>query len=83
MTLTPDLIQAIGSLGALCILIGFILNQIGKWKPRQFSYDMVNFVGSALLIWYAFLLHSTPFMILNGVWALVSLRDVIRDMRKK
>lgn len=83
MTLNSETIQAIGSLGALCILIGFIFNQVGKWKPRQFSYDALNLVGSALLIWYALLLHSTPFMILNSVWALVSLRDVIRDLRKK
>jgi len=81
--MTPEIIQIIGSVGAFLILVAFILNQTHKWSPQHFSYDFTNLVGSALLVWYAFLLKSTPFIILNLVWVVVSLRDVIQDLRRK
>ncbi len=81
--MTPNLIKIIGSLGAFLILLAFILNQTHKWAPQQLKYDLTNLVGSGLLVLYAYLLHSTPFMILNGVWVIVSLRDVVQDLRKK
>lgn len=81
--MTPELIQIIGTSGALLILIGFIFNQLHKWKPGELKYDGVNMIGSGLLIWYAYLLHSNPFIVLNSVWLVVSLREVIRDLRKK
>jgi hypothetical protein len=67
----------IGVAGASLILIAFVLNQFGKWSKDSFSYDLVNASGSLLLIVYAYLLVSYPFMILNGVWFLVSVRDLV------
>ena len=72
----------IGSTGAGLILLAFVLGQLHKWKDTYFIYDFVNLVGSVLLIWYAILLSSWPFLVLNGVWALVSLRDVVTDLRR-
>ena len=72
----------IGIIGATIILIAFFMNQIGKWKTDDLVYDLVNTVGSGILIVYAVILQSIPFIILNGVWALVSLRDVFIDLCK-
>ena len=72
----------IGSTGATLILIAFILEQTHRWKDTSLKYDLVNLVGSVLLIIYAILLRSWPFLILNTVWALVSLRDCWNDVRK-
>lgn len=68
----------IGSLGAALVLIAFILNQFHVWKDTDFKYDFLNFVGSVFLIIYAILLKSYPFLILNTIWGLVSLKDVIK-----
>ena len=78
-----DITTLIGASGACLILIGFILEQTHRIKDTSLSYDILNLIGSALLIVYALLLKSYPFLVLNGVWALVSLRDVIVDLRKK
>ncbi len=72
----------IGSTGAALILLAFVLGQLHKWKDTYFVYDFVNLVGSGLLIWYAILLSSWPFLVLNGVWALVSLRDCVSDLKR-
>ncbi len=73
----------IGASGAALILIAFILEQTHRWKDTDLKYDVLNLIGSALLIVYAVLLRSYPFLVLNGVWAIVSLRDVLGDMKRK
>lgn len=73
----------IGIFGAAIILIFFILNESHKISADSFSYDLWNLIGSILLCIYAYLLSSWPFLILNLVWAAFSLKDVIRDIKKK
>jgi len=76
------MITILGIIGALIILIAFVLNETNRWKNDGWQYDAVNFLGSSLLVIYAILLHSIPFFILNAVWAAVSLRDLILDWKK-
>ncbi len=71
----------IGTLGASIILIFFILEQTNKVNNKSLWYDGGNFIGSALLVVYAILLSSIPFLILNGVWAIFSLKDVFLDLK--
>ena len=78
-----NIAEIIGASGATLILIAFILEQTHRWKDTDLKYDVVNLLGSVLLIVYAVLLRSYPFLVLNGVWAIVSLRDVIVDLRRK
>lgn len=78
-----NITEIIGASGATLILIAFILEQTHRWKDTDLKYDAVNLLGSALLIVYAVLLQSYPFLVLNGVWAIVSLRDVIVDLKRK
>lgn len=78
-----DITLIIGASGALLILIAFVANETHKWKDTDLIYDAVNFIGSALLLVYAILLVSYPFIILNAIWAGVSLKDVIPGLRNK
>ncbi len=78
-----DINTIIGVVGALIILAAFFLNETHRISEDSFVYDGMNLAGSLLLIEYAFVLGSLPFLILNGVWFLVSLRDVITDLKKK
>jgi hypothetical protein len=72
----------VGVAGATLVLIGFILVQTHRLRDEDIRYDLLNAVGSALLLWYAYLLLSYPFMILNSVWLLVSLKDVLTWWRR-
>lgn len=78
MVYDPFLI--LGIIGMICILVGFLLTQLHIWTQDQIRYDIVNFIGSALLVIYALEARAWPFVILNGVWALYSLKDVIADL---
>jgi len=77
-----DTSTLIGIAGTTIILISFLLNQFGKWSTDSRSYDIANALGSVILVSYAVLLDSIPFMILNSVWFVVSFRDVILSYRK-
>jgi len=74
----------IGGAGVAIILIAFFLNDTHRLNQDSATYDILNFIGSGLLVAYAILLSSIPFAVLNGIWALVSLRDILfSDFKKK
>jgi len=73
----------IGAFGASLVLLAFAMGQFHVWKDTDFTYDFVNFLGAALLVFYAWMLSSWPFFVLNGVWAFISFRDCIVDLRRK
>jgi uncharacterized membrane protein YdcZ (DUF606 family) len=72
----------IGFFGMLLILIAFLMDQLHKWNSDDLIYDVINFVGSSLLVYYAIVLVSVPFFILNFIWAIFSLKDIIYDMKR-
>ena len=72
----------IGTSGALIVLIAFILNQIKKWREDYLIYDVFNFVGSLLLVIYAIIFSSYPFLVLNFIWSALSLRDILVDLKR-
>ena len=80
-----DFNTAVGITGMSIILILFILNETKKLSPETTFYDAANAVGAFLLVYYAFTLKSWPFLILNSVWGLFSLYEVLMDvtMRRK
>jgi len=72
----------IGILGALLVLVCFVANELNVLDRHSLIYDVGNVLGSVLLIIYAYLIGSWPFLILNAVWAAVALRDLFRSSKK-
>lgn len=75
-----DFTTILGIVGAIFILVAFILEQKKIWNSEMLRYDLVNFIGSAVLIVYGILIKGYPFVVLNSVWALVSLLDMVTDI---
>ncbi|MFM2414980.1 MAG: hypothetical protein RI911_673 [Candidatus Parcubacteria bacterium] len=72
-----DIHLIIGCIGAGMILVAFIALQLHYINDEDVRYDIANTLGSVCLVWYAYSGSSWPFFILNTVWGLISLRDVI------
>ena len=77
------MLEIIGIIGALIILYAFVMNQLSKISIDDFQFDFLNFLGSALLVWYAIEINAIPFMIINGIWGLLSLKDLTLWLFKK
>ena len=75
--------ELFGVLGALIILLAFILNLVHALNTRARSYLLLNLFGSIILCYYAYLLSSLPFLILNSVWAAASLIKMVHVEEKR
>jgi membrane-bound ClpP family serine protease len=74
--------QIIQILGAVLILMAFIGAQLDRLDPHSLRYLLLNLVGSAVLAILAALDADWGFLLLEGVWALVSGWGLARALRR-
>jgi hypothetical protein len=64
--------QAIQIVGALLILVAFGGAQAGRMVPHSRVYLLLNLIGSVILAVLAAIDSQLGFLLLEGVWAVVS-----------
>ncbi len=73
-----QLIQVIGS---LAVLVGFALSQRGKLAASSRAYLLLNLAGSSVLTGEAALGRQWGFLLLEGIWAVVSAVSLAHTLR--
>ena len=73
--------QVIQVVGALLILAGFVLAQFKILRVESMAYLVLNVIGSAILAWLAWDDRQWGFLLLEGVWAIVSAWGIIQLLR--
>jgi hypothetical protein len=73
--------QLIQIAGSLLILAAFAASQAGRLPIDSQLYLVLNFIGSAILAVLAWIDQQWGFLLLEGVWAIVSLWSLVQLVR--
>ena len=72
----------IGTIGVTLLLIAFGLSLLNKISQNNIVYILLNSAGASLACLASILIHYIPFVILEGVWTIVSLAALVNYFRK-
>ena len=67
----------IGVIGMIFLLTAFALNLFKKVTQDSLIYNIFNIIGAGLLAYYAYVLNSVPFLILQTIWILFAVYKLI------
>ena len=76
-----QLVQVVSLARALMVLGAYAAYQRGRLGREDVLYNLLNVVGSALLTWVAVVDRRWGFILLEAVWALLSVPPLIRAWR--
>jgi len=68
----------VNSVGVFLILSAFFLLVLGKIKPANRWYLLMNLIGAGLSCYGSWLIRAYPFVVLEGTWALVAVVGLVR-----
>ena len=71
----------IGFSGVAILLLAFLLNLVGKLSKDGPGYILMNIAGAGLACIASWLIRYMPFVLLEGVWCLVSVWALIRYLQ--
>lgn len=79
----PDIggVEVIQIVGALMLLICYLLAQAKRMSPEGYPYLLLNLVGSMVMTTTALIAHQWGFVFMEGVWALFSAWGLVQRLR--
>ncbi len=77
-----SIVDWIGFIGVFQILLAYTLNVSGRLEKNNLTFILLNLFGAILACLASILMEYIPFIILEGVWAIVSLISLIKYKRK-
>lgn len=72
----------LGFIGVALILLAYFLNITDKIRNKSYTFILLNLIGASLACAASVLLNYLPFIILEGVWAFISLISLLKVLKK-
>jgi len=75
--------EIIGTIGVGLILVAYFCNIFGWINGKGNLFFILNIIGASLACYASLLINYTPFIILEGIWSLVSLLGLVKSVKGK
>jgi hypothetical protein len=75
------LIQAISIAGAILVLTAYTAHQLRRMQSETYTYQALNLVGGAMLVWAAVTTRQAGLILMEGAWTVVSAYGLWRLIR--
>jgi hypothetical protein len=72
--------ESLGSFGVSILLIAFVLNLLKIIRTDSLIYSLLNFAGAGIACYASYLIPYFPFVILEGVWTILSFIAVVKTV---
>lgn len=73
----------IGIIGVGIILLAYFLNMFSFLPNNGKLFYLLNIIGASIACFASYLIDYIPFVILEGMWVIVSLFGLIKSTKKK
>ncbi|WP_430895313.1 MULTISPECIES: CBU_0592 family membrane protein [unclassified Paraflavitalea] len=71
----------IGAVGVFILLVAYVLNNYNVLQGNGVWYPLLNTLGAGLACYASIRLVYYPFIVLEGVWSLVSAIALLKALR--
>jgi hypothetical protein len=75
------LVQLVSVAGALVVLFAYWMQQQERWKSDNRWYLMCNALGTLVLTVVAWIGSQWGFLLIEGIWSLLSFHGLWRSLR--
>ncbi len=83
METTKIIIDSIGWVGSLMLIAGYWLNSKGKIDAQSISYQLLNAIGSVLLIANTIYYGAYPSSAVNIIWVFIGIFYIAKIVKKE
>ena len=75
--------EIIATVGVFILLLAFALNLLNALSTESWLYPAFNFAGAGISAYASWLIAFYPFVLLEGIWALVSVVTLLFYGRRR
>jgi hypothetical protein len=81
--MTYGLLDVVGLLGAVLLMVAYLLLQVNKLQSNGLAYSLLNAIGALLIVFSLLVNFNLAAFLIEVFWVLISLIGIIRYLRPR